>query len=198
MRSGVVMPMTGWCTVGARKRRLLSKQRFKPGWQNATWNCIQAKTKIVYCLTGNRRRNYPNVSFDFLGYCFRPRKIKRSQEDTFFCGFAPAVSNSAMRAMRATIRQLNIRRQTQRSLNDIARLLNPLIRGWLAYYGRFSRSALYPVLRDVNLILMAWAMWKFKRFRKHKLRTGRFFERLSKERPDLFAHWSVGMIGAFA
>jgi RNA-directed DNA polymerase len=157
-----------------------------------------SKTKVVYCQDGHRRRKYPNVKFDFLGYCFRPRKVKRLQEDSFFCGFRPAVSNSAMKSMRATLRQLNIRRHTERSLNDIARLINPLIRGWIEYYGRFSRSALYPVLRDVNLTLMAWAMRKFKRFRRHKFRTGRFFERLSKVRADLFAHWSVGMIGAFA
>lgn len=157
-----------------------------------------SKTKIVYCFTRNRGRKYPNVSFDFLGYCFRPRKIKRSQEDTFFCGFTPAVSNAAMKAMRATIRQWKLRRQTYRSLDDIARLVNPHIRGWLEYYGRFSRSALYPVFRCVNLALMGWVMRKFKRFSNHKFRTGRFFERLSKERPDLFAHWSVGMVGAFA
>jgi len=67
--------------------------------------------------------------------------------------------------MRATIRELNIRRQTQRSLKDIAELLNPLLRGWIAYYGRFASSALYPVLRYVNLTLVAWAMRKFKRFK---------------------------------
>ncbi len=100
--------------------------------------------------------------------------------------------------MRRAIRELNIRRQTQRSLNDIADLLNPLLRGWLAYYGRFAPSALYPVLRYVNLTLVAWAMRKFKRFKDHKIRAGRFFERLSKERADLFAHWQIGMRGVFS
>ena len=103
-----------------------------------------------------------------------------------------------MKAMRETIRKLNIRRQTQRSLNDIAALLNPLLRGWIEYYGRFAPSALYPMLRYVNLTLVAWAMRKFKRFKGHKIRAGRFFERLSKERADLFAHWKIGMTGVFA
>jgi RNA-directed DNA polymerase len=155
------------------------------------------KTKIVYCKDGKRKGTYPNVKFDFLGYGFRPRLVKRVRDNTLFCGFNPAVSVSALKAMRATIRELNIRRQTQRSLKDIAELLNPLLRGWIAYYGRFAPSALYPVLRYVNLTLVAWAMRKFKRFKAHKIRAGRFFERLAKECPDLFAHWKVGMSGVF-
>jgi RNA-directed DNA polymerase len=156
------------------------------------------KTKIVYCRDRKRRRKYPNVKFDFLGYCFRPRLVRRLRDNSLFCGFNPAVSPSAMKAMRDAIRQLNIRRQTQRSLADIAQLLNPLLRGWIGYYGRFAPSALSPLLRYVNNTLVAWAMRKFKRFKNHKTRAGRFFERLSKERADLFAHWQVGMIGVFA
>jgi group II intron reverse transcriptase/maturase len=156
------------------------------------------KTRIVYCRDGKRRRQYPTVKFDFLGYCFRPRLVRRLRDNTMFCGFNPAVSPSAMKAMRATIRQLSIRRQTQRSLADIAQLLNPLLRGWIEYYGRFAPSALAPVLRYVNHALVAWAMRKFKRFKDHKTRAGRFFERLSKERADLFAHWKLGMTGVFS
>jgi group II intron reverse transcriptase/maturase len=156
------------------------------------------KTRIVYCRDGRRRREYPNVKFDFLGYCFRPRLVRRLRDNTLFCGFNPAVSSTAMKAMREKVRQMNIRRQTQRSLADIAQLLNPLLRGWIAYYGRFAPSALSPVLRYVNHTLVAWATRKFKRFKAHKTRAGRFFERLSKDRPDLFAHWKLGMTGVFS
>ncbi len=156
------------------------------------------KTRIVYCKNGRRKGKYPSVQFDFLGYCFRPRLVKRSRDGSLFCGFNPAVSPSAMRTMRATIRQLNIRRRTQRSLHDIAQLINPLLRGWIEYYGRFAPSALSPVLRYVNLTLVAWAMRKFKRFKTHKIRAGRFFERLSQDRADCLAHWQLGMRGVFA
>src|SRR5271157_3656732 len=88
------------------------------------------KTKIVYCRDGKRKGTYPNVKFDFLGYCYRPRWIKKSRDNSMFCGFNPAVSPSALKTMRSTIRDLNIRRQTQLSLADIARTLNPLVRGW--------------------------------------------------------------------
>jgi group II intron reverse transcriptase/maturase len=156
------------------------------------------KTKVVYCKNGRRKGKYPNVKFDFLGYCFRPRLVRRLRDNKLFCGFNPAVSSSAMKAMREAIRDLNLRRQTQLSLQDIACQLNPLLRGWIGYYGRYAPSALYPLLRYVNQTLVAWAMRKFKRFKDHKTLASRFFERLAKERSDLFVHWQKGMVGVFA
>ena len=156
------------------------------------------KTKIVYCKDKKRGGKHPNVKFDFLGYCFRPRMVKRFRDNTRFCGFNPAVSSSAMNAMRSTIRELKLRHQTQLSLQDIAQRLNPLLRGWIGYYGRYASSALYPMLRYVNLLLVAWAMRKFKRFKDHKVRASQFLQRLAAERRDLFVHWNLGMTGVFA
>lgn len=156
------------------------------------------KTKIVYCKDGKRKGTYPNVKFDFLGYCFRPRLVKRARDNTLFCGFNPAVSPTALKAMRAAIRDLGIRHRTDLSMADIARRINPLLRGWIGYYGRYAPSALYPLLRYVNHMLRAWAMRKFKRFRRHKTRAGRFFEDLARKNADLFAHWRLGMTGVFA
>jgi RNA-directed DNA polymerase len=156
------------------------------------------KTKIVYCKDGKRKGTYPNVQFDFLGYCFRPRLVRRFRDNTLFCGFNPAVSGSAMKAMRSAIRDLNLRRQTQLSLPDIAQRINPLLRGWIAYYGRYAPSALTPLLRYVNQTLLAWAMRKFKRFRDHTIRASGFLQRLAVERPALFVHWHLGMTGTFA
>jgi RNA-directed DNA polymerase len=157
-----------------------------------------AKTKIVYRKDGNRKGTYPNVKFDFLGYGFRPRLVKRVRDNTLFCGFNPAVSVSALKAMRATIRELNIRRQTQLSLADIAQRLNPLLRGWIEYYGRYAPSALYPLLRYVNLTLLAWAMRKFKRFADHKIRASQFLQKIARDHANLFVHWRLGMTGTFA
>jgi RNA-directed DNA polymerase len=157
-----------------------------------------AKTKIVYCKDRNRTGAYPNVQFDFLGYCFRPRMVRRSRDNKLFCGFNPAVSSSALKAMRTTIRELDFRHLTQLSLVDIARRVNPLLRGWIEYYGRYAPSALYPLLRYVNQTLLAWMMRKFKRFAAHKIRAGRFLERLARENADLFVHWRLGMTGTFA
>jgi RNA-directed DNA polymerase len=156
------------------------------------------KTKIVYCKDGKRQFTYPTVKFDFLGYCFRPRLVRRRRDNTMFCGFNPAVSVSALKAMRAAIRDLNLRRQTQLTLQDLARQLNPLLRGWIDYYGRFAPSALAPLLRYVNQTLLAWAMRKFKRFKAHKIRASQFLQQLAASRPGLFVHWQRGMVGTFA
>jgi RNA-directed DNA polymerase len=156
------------------------------------------KTKVVYCKDANRQGKYPNVKFGFLGFCFRPRWVQRLRDNVRFCGFTPAVSPSATKAMRETIRELNLRRQTQLTMQDIARQLNPLLRGWIGYYGRYNPSALYPLLRYVNLTLVAWAARKFKRFNRSKLRAGQFLERVARERRDLFVHWDIGMTGVFA
>jgi len=156
------------------------------------------KTKIVYCKDGKRQGTYPNVKFDFLGYCFRPRLVRRFRDNTLFCGFNPAVSVSALKDMRSAIRDLNLRRQTQLSLHDIARRINPLLRGWIQYYGRYAPSALAPLLRYVNQTLLAWAMRKFKRFKDHTIRASCFLQRLAADRQDLFVHWQLGMTGTFA
>ena len=156
------------------------------------------KTKIVYCKDGKRKGTYPTVKFDFLGFCFRPRQVKRARDGKLFCGFNPAVSPAALKSMRATIKDLGFRRRTEVSLADIGRRLNPLLRGWINYYGRYAPSALKPLLRYVNQTLTAWAMRKFKRFRAHKVRAGRFLEGLSRTSADLFVHWRIGMVGTFA
>jgi len=156
------------------------------------------KTKIVYCKDGKRKGRYPNVTFDFLGYQFRPRVVRSSRNKELFCSFTPAVSPSALKAIRSTVRDLNIRRLTVRSLDDIAHVLNPLLRGWIQYYGRYNPWALEAMLRHVNLTLVGWVMRKFKRFQGRKVGAARFLERCVQTRPSLFEHWRRGMIGAFA
>ena len=102
-----------------------------------------------------------------------------------------------MKAMRETIRELNLRRQTQLSMQDLAWQLNPLLRGRIGYYGRYSPSALYPLLRYVNMTLVAWAVRKFKRFNRSRNQADQFVERVARERRDLFVHWELGMTGMF-
>ena len=147
---------------------------------------------------GPKRKIDVSEQFDFLGYCFRPRRVKRSRDNTLFCGFNPAVSSSALKAMRSTIRDLGIRHQTQLSLAEVARRINPLLRGWIEYYGRYAPSALYPLLRYINLTLRDWVMRKFKRFAASKSRAGCFLKKLARENADLFVHWRISVTGTFA
>ena len=156
------------------------------------------KTKIVYCKDGSRKGKYPNRSFDFLGYCFRPRLVRNSRRGTLFWSFTPAVSRAALTDMRQEIRETNFRNRTQIALGDIARELNPVLRGWMEYYGRYNPSALYPVFRQVNRTLVAWAMRKYKHLAGHKTRASLFLESIAEKNPRLFAHWRKGTVGTFA
>ena len=156
------------------------------------------KTKIVYCRDGKRKGEYPDVKFDFLGYCFRPRLVQNPRSKQLFCSFSPAVSPVALKSMRKKIRELGVRKRTELQLAEIADRINPLLRGWMNYYGRYAPSALAPLLRYVNQTLLAWVMRKFKRFNGHKTRASRFLQRLSGQSPGFFVHWRLGQTGMFA
>jgi len=100
--------------------------------------------------------------------------------------------------MREAIRDLKLWHQTQLTLQDIARELNPLLRGWIEYYGRYARSGLYPLFRYINLKLRTWVMRKFKRFKHHTVQASQFLQKLAKESVDLFVHWRIAVAGTFA
>lgn len=156
------------------------------------------KTKIVYCKDERRNGSYANTSFDFLGFNFRRRRCWSSSLNRMILGFTPAVSREALKAMRTRIRKSRLRSRTDLSLKEIAEWLNPMMSGWLAYYGAYYRSAMYAIIRHVNRALVRWAMRKYKALKRGKSRAIAFLERCLREIPWLFIHWREGMKGAFA
>jgi len=111
------------------------------------------KTQLVYCKDVNRHGDYPNQSFDFLGYRFRPRKsIWHGYLPVV--SFLPAVSPKALKAMGQTLRRWRLHHRSDKSLQDLARLYNSHIRGWINYYSHFYGSALHPVLHRVDAYLV--------------------------------------------
>ena len=100
------------------------------------------KTKIIYCKDDKRPGRYEHIKFDFLGYTFRPRRA-RSQLG-YFVGFTPGISNKAAKSVRDKVRKARLHRQVDKTIEQIAEIWNPALRGWINYYGRFYKSALYP------------------------------------------------------
>src|SRR6266436_1144929 len=149
------------------------------------------KTKIVYCKDDDRRRRYPNEKFDFLGYGFQPRRSK-NRFGKYFINFSPAISDKAAQAMRDTIRSWNLPKRSDKAIDDLSHMFNPIIRGWLRYYGRYYRSALYPPMRQLDRDLALWAKRKYKRLRHHLRRATHWIARISRRAPELFAHWQMG------
>ena len=142
------------------------------------------KTKIVCC------RGADSGSFDFLGYTFRPRKAK-DRYGRHFVSFLPAVSNKALKKMRQHIRQMRLHRRTDLSLEDLAKLLNPKLGGWINYFKHFYKSALNRLGQYVDWILIRWSRRKYKRLRGRTRRANFWLRRIRKQQRWLFAHWSL-------
>ncbi|WP_433192228.1 group II intron maturase-specific domain-containing protein [Nocardia sp. CA-107356] len=147
------------------------------------------KTKIVYCKDKNRRQEFACTSFTFLGYAFRPREAKSGRTGRYFASFQPAVSPVALKDKSLQVRRWRMHRHTTNNLAELAEWINPIVRGWMNYYGAFYRSELYGVLQRLNTYLVRWAGKKFKRLRVYK-RCKVWWERLVERQPDLFAHWA--------
>jgi len=149
-----------------------------------------SKTRIVYCKDDDRRGHYPNEKFDYLGYTFRARRSK-NRWGKYFVNFSPGVSNAATKAIRQRLRDWQFGCRIDKWIDDLARMFNPVIRGWLNYYGRYYKSALYPTLRYLNRCLARWAMAKYKRLRRHKRQAEHWVRKVSLRDPKLFAHWPM-------
>ncbi len=146
------------------------------------------KTQIVYCKDERRQGSYPKEKFDFLGYTFRPR-LSMNKWGKRFVGFNPAVSNKALKAIRQTIRSWNLTRRTRETLEDFARMYNPIIRGWINYYGSYHKSALYRTLWHLDRVLSRWARRKYKRLGGGQRRAQHWLKRIIRREPGLFVHW---------
>lgn len=145
------------------------------------------KTRIVYCKDDNRAGSYGEESFDFLGYTIRPRGVKT--KSGLRVGFTPAASNSSKCKMRRVIKSWRFHRMTTKTLWDLATYINPVVRGWFNYYGRFYKSALYSLFRQIQWSLVKWAKRKYKHLKRHTGRARKWLLKLSESNPGLFYHW---------
>lgn len=148
------------------------------------------KTRIIYCNDDDRREGHPETSFDFLGYTFRPRRSKNRWGKAFI-NFSPAISNKASKAIRQEVRGWKLHLRSDKSLDDLARMFNAVIRGWIGYYSVFYKSALYPTLRHLDRKLVLWATRKFKRLRGHRRRAEHWLRGVARRQLSLFAHWRL-------
>src|SRR3954462_4290297 len=151
------------------------------------------KTRIVYCKDDDRPETHEHIAFDFLGYTFQPRRAK-NRWGRYFVSFLPAISTKAPTAIRRTIRgwRMASTRNNQR-LEDLARLANPVVQGWLNDYGRFYRSRCVQVLRHFNEALGKWAQRKYTRFRRRERAAMHWLGRIARRDPDLFVLWRQGV-----
>lgn len=153
-----------------------------------------SKTKIVYCKDDDRKEDYENISFDFLGYTFKPRYAK-SKHGKYFTSFLPAISEKAKKAIRKEIRSWKIQLKVDKSIKEIAQIYNSKIQGWINYYSQYYRTECYKCLRYINRCLIKWVWKKYKKINSRKRASELIYTIASRDK-NLFAHWRVGIIAA--
>jgi RNA-directed DNA polymerase len=153
------------------------------------------KTKIVCCKRDTQEGGCPR-KFDFLGFTFR-RRMAKGRDGKAFMTFTPAVSESAQKNLRAKTRAQRFYRRVDLALVDIARMANPVLRGWYEYYGKYRSSELYPVFRHFNKTLVVWARRKYEKVRNSKDKAIKLLKRAMSKRPKLFFHWGLEMRQSF-
>jgi RNA-directed DNA polymerase len=146
------------------------------------------KSGIVYCKDSNRRSEYRKTSFTFLGYEFRPR-IAKGRDGRIWTSFLPAISATAKKRIMQTIREWKLPRQTSVSLNELAKLYNPQIRGWMNYYRHFYRSALHRLYDHIDQKLVRWAQHKYRKLAGRQVRARAWLRKVVSRQPRLFVHW---------
>lgn len=146
------------------------------------------KTRIVYCKRTGRHGRHGQVSFDFLGYTFKPRSAKRA-DGTPFTTFSPAISGKSATAIRQEIRRMRLHLRSDLSFKAVATMINTKAGGWAAYYGRFRPSEAARVLSHIDRYLVRWARRKYKHLRRAPARAYRTLVGIKKSHPGLLAHW---------
>lgn len=149
------------------------------------------KTRIVYCKDSNRSLGYPQKSFTFCGYEFRPREAFNKVRKVAFTSFQPAVAPEKLTGMSRKVASWQMHRRTTSTLDDLAREANPVLRGWFAYFTVFYPTMVIPLGKRVDHHLMRWAMKKYKRLDRSGKRARKWLRGVRRRSPDLFAHWTV-------
>jgi hypothetical protein len=179
------------CTSEAQARKVLEVVRRR--LQECGLELHPEKTRIVYCMDDGRPKDYVHVRFDFLGYTFQPRRAKNRRGE-YFVSFLPAMSNKAAKSIRATMRGWRLAAtKNNQTLEDLAMLINPYVRGWMNYFGRFYRSKCVLVLRHLNTLLRQWVCRKFRRFRRRERAAEHWLGNVARREPKMLALWALGI-----
>ena len=149
----------------------------------------EEKTSIVYCKQSGRKENYPKVKFDFLGFSFKPRTFMNRKTRKRFLGFEAEISTESQKKMVQEVKEKEKSMNVSKTIEEVANVLNPSIRGWLFYYGYIKKSAMRRVISIIEYKIVKWLRKKYKRVRKQMRGAYSLLQKVKKVKPRLFAHW---------
>ena len=153
------------------------------------------KTQIVHCQDYRREKKHYKRRFDFLGFSFQPRPIQSKREGGgMFLGFSCAISISSKKRILTEIRSTNFHRWSTANLDDLSNLLNPKLRGWVNYFGKFGKSELQRVFRVFHQRLVKWVLNRYKSLKGSIKRAYTYQKQLQRGNPGLFYHWEQGYL----
>lgn len=178
------------CSTESQAEHIL--KRIKTRLEDCGLTLHPEKTKIVYCKDYRRQRHYRSVKFDFLGYSFQPRTTKSKRTGKLFLGFDCALSIQSRSRIFEQIRKMKIPRMQCRSIVGIAHHLNPKLRGWIRYFGRYRGYSLSKVFYILRIKLVRWARYRYKRYRNNLTAAYQWLDRVRSQFPNLFYHWQLG------
>jgi group II intron reverse transcriptase/maturase len=148
----------------------------------------ESKTHIAYCKDYRRKESHEKVKFEFLGFSYQPRARKSKRDGKNFMAFTAEISPTNKKRIIQTIRELGVWRDTRVEIQSIAAQLNAKLRGWINYYGLYSKRSLRIALVKVEERLVKWLK------KKHKAGTRKARAKLKvirRENPELFYHWKI-------
>lgn len=175
------------CKTEAQAKFILDKVRERMKEHKLELHPI--KTKIVYCKDDDRREEKENTQFDFLGYTFKGIFIK-NKLGKVKQNFLASVSKGACQSLKQKIKSLEIHKNRASKIEIIAEIINPILRGWINYFGAYNKSAIRGTLQVIQRRLVKWAMRKYKRFRKNRSRAEKWLSEIKRKEPNLFVHWA--------
>jgi RNA-directed DNA polymerase len=141
------------------------------------------KTRIVH-VRGGSEKKYAR-SFDFLGFTIRPHWFRLKTG----CRLMPksCMSTKSVSRVLEKFRVLRIHRW-RKSIEELSRALNPVIRGVMNYYCKFWSYHTHHLWNQLNKRLLKWVRWEKGLYKTAALQ---WLKRKYEEKPNLFAHWKL-------
>ena len=153
----------------------------------------KTKTQIVYCKDYQRKGVHQQVRFDFLGYSFEPIRFRSQLDGRVRLGFSPAISKTSSKRLLEEVKSLKEFSSTRITLEEIAKELNPKLRGWIHYYGKYKRYKMRRVLYFLDKKVAHWLRKRYKRLKRNFEKGYTMLRRIYRKKPYLFHHWQVGL-----
>ena len=166
-----------------QKQAVFMLQQIKSRMNTCKLELHPEKTQIIN-LRGSAHIRYPK-GFDFPGFTIRPEAYKYKESIKAIPGIF--VSQKSKTGIMQKFREFNIHKWRTK-LEQIAKTVNPVIRGIINYYHKFRRNELRFVWRQLNIRLLKWVKWE-KDLNKKK--AAAYLRAVYNENPALFGHWRL-------